>query len=363
MIRVGIVGTSWWTDSMYLPALANHEGCEVAAICGRNAEIAQARADKWGIGLVFTDWREMVASGAIDAVIVASRNDTHGPITHQALVEGLHVLCEKPVALNAAEADSMATAAARTNLSTMVPFTYEYMPIFATTKRLIDQGFLGTPHHFSLRYFAEFAFDSAYSWRFDKALAGSGVIGDLGSHCLYYAEWMFGAIAELGCVSASFIERDLRPDGSDYECGEDSCIISVRFASGALGTLQICGASWEGTPFGQTHFIDAHGSQGTIYAMSDWDRHQEVRVLARGDTGPAQPIDLAKQWPTVRFDHVHNTYRDIFRTTDVMARRWINDIIAKRPSKPDLAVGARVQHLTDLALVSAARDGRLLAVR
>ena len=362
MIRVGIVGTSWWADSMYLPALADHAGCAVTAICGRNAEVAQARADQWGINLVFTEWSEMLASGEIDAVIVASGNDTHAPITRQALAEGLHVLCEKPLALSAAEADSVATAAAGTDLRTMVPFTYQYMPIFAATKRLIDQGFLGRPHHLNLRYFTEFALDPSYSWRFDQELAGSGVIGDLGSHWLYYAEWLFGPIAELGCVSTAFVERDPRPDGSDYERSEDSCIISVRFANGALGTLQTCAASWEGTPFGQTHHIDAHGSDGTIYATSDWDTTQEVRVLARGDTGPSRPIDLHAQWPTLRFDTVHNTYRDIFRTTDVMARRWIDDIIAGRPCTPSLAAGARVQLLTDVALASAALDGRLLPV-
>lgn len=362
MVRVGIVGTSWWTDSMYLPALADHRGCEVVAVCGRNAEVAAARAHQWGIAGVFTDWEEMLVSGQIDAVIVASSNETHAAITQRALAEGLHVLCEKPVALSAAEADLMAASAADTDLCTMVPFTYQYMPIFAATKRLIDEGFLGTPHHLNLRYFTEFALDRSYSWRFDKEIAGSGVIGDLGSHWLYYAEWLLGPIAELGCVSAAFVERDLRPDGTDYERSEDSCIISVRFASGALGTLQACAASWEGTPFGQTHHIDAHGSGGTVYATSDWDTHQEVRILARGDAGPSRPIDLTAQWPTVRFDTVHNTYRDIFRKTDVMARQWIDDIIAGRACTPDLAAGARVQHLTDLAVASAALDGRLLPV-
>ena len=112
MIRVGIVGTSWWTDSMYLPALVDHPGCQVEAICGRNAEVAQARADQWGIGRVFIDWREMLTSDEIDAVIVASSNETHAPITRQALAEGLHVLCEKPLALSVGEADLMATEGA-----------------------------------------------------------------------------------------------------------------------------------------------------------------------------------------------------------------------------------------------------------
>ena len=311
MIRVGIVGTSWWTDSMYLPALASHPGCEVVAICGRNAEVAQARADQWGIARVFSDWAELLVSGQIDAVIVASSNATHAAITQKALAEGLHVLCEKPVALSATEADLMAACAADTDLCTMVPSTYQYMPIFAATKRLIDEGFLGTPHHLNLRCSHRIRFGSHLQLAFRQ---GNRRLGSDRRSWLALAllrRVVVRSIAELGCMSATFVERDRRPDGTDYARSEDSCVVSVRFASGALGTLQTCAVSWEGTPFGQTHHIDAHGCDGTIYATSDWDTEQEVRVLARGDTGPSRPIDLTAQWPTVRFDTVHNTYRDI----------------------------------------------------
>ncbi|MEM7285272.1 MAG: Gfo/Idh/MocA family oxidoreductase [Actinomycetota bacterium] len=363
MIRVGVVGTSWWADSMYLPALADHPAGRCVAVCGRNEATAAELAERWNVPLVFTDWREMIASGEIDAVIVASANDTHVPVTRAAVEAGLAVLCEKPVALTAAEADEVAHMADAADAITMVPFTYQYMPMFAATKALIEDGFLGIPHHLNLRYFTEFAFDPTYSWRFDKEIAGSGVIGDLGSHWLFYAEWLFGPIAELGCLTASFVERERRPDGSDYDQTEDSCIMQVRFASGALGTLQTCAVSWEGTPFGQTHHLDAHGTGGTIYGFSDWDTVQEVRVLERGATGPAQPIDLPARFPDLRFDTVHNTYRDVFRRTDAMTRQWIHDVASDRPSTPDLVDGARVQHLIEVALASADDGGRLLPVR
>ena len=139
--------------------------------------------------------------------------------------------------------------------------------------------------------------------------------------------------------------------------------MQVRYANGALGTLQTCAVSWEGTPFGQTHHLDAHGTGGTIYGYSDWDTVQEVKVLERGATGPARPIDLPAQFPGLRFDTVHNTYRDVFRSTDAMTRQWLNDVAAGRPSTPDLIDGARVQHLIEVALASADDGGRLLPVR
>lgn len=361
MVRVGVVGTSWWVEAMYLPALQKDCDGEVVAICGRNRERAESCAKRWGVPRVFDNATEMFASGEVDAVIVATSNASHASITIEALEAGLHVLCEKPLALNGSQANEVAEAAGRQDhLTTMMPFTYQYMPYFAATKRLIDDGFLGKPHHLNLRYFAQNSFGNEYNWRFDKEVAGSGVIGDLGSHWLYCAEWLFGPIAELGCVSSVFVERGDRPDGSDYERCEDSAVMTLRFANGAMGTLQVCTVSWEGTPFGQRHFIDVHGEGGTIYAACDYDKLQEVQTIKRSFPGPAKKIDLAKMWPEVRFDSVHNTYRDVFRKTEVMARRWIADIAASRPSTPDLAAGARVQHLIDIALKSASQNGALL---
>src|SRR5262245_6615373 len=104
MVRVGIVGTSPWADAMYLPSLSNHPQAQIVAVCGRNREKAEAFAARWHVPHFYTDYREMIASGTLDALIVASSNDSHNPITMAALDAGLHVLCEKPLALNAAQA-------------------------------------------------------------------------------------------------------------------------------------------------------------------------------------------------------------------------------------------------------------------
>ena len=93
-LRVGLVGTSWWADAMYLPAIADHPHGRIAALCGRDEGRTRARAEQWGIGQVFTDWDVMLASGDIDAVIVSSGNDTHYAITKAAIERGLPVLCE-----------------------------------------------------------------------------------------------------------------------------------------------------------------------------------------------------------------------------------------------------------------------------
>src|SRR4051812_16276416 len=99
-VRVGLVGTSWWSDAMYLPALADHPRGQITAVCGRDRAKAEAVASEWSISRVYTDWSAMLDSGDIDAVIVASPNETHHEIAMAALARDLPVLCEKPLGMN-----------------------------------------------------------------------------------------------------------------------------------------------------------------------------------------------------------------------------------------------------------------------
>ena len=97
-VRVGVVGTSWWSDLFHLPLLTSHPRAEVAAICGRHRERADEMARKYGIPSVFTDYEAMIEQGGLQALVVATPDDTHHPIVMRALQAGLHVLCEKPLA-------------------------------------------------------------------------------------------------------------------------------------------------------------------------------------------------------------------------------------------------------------------------
>ena len=363
-LRVGVLGTSWWADSMYLPALDAHPNVAIAGLCGRTPAKAEQLATEWNVPWWTVDSDEFLDPTRLDAVIVATSNDSHEPLTLQAIERGLHVLCEKPIATSVEAGEAMAAAAAAAGTITLVPFTYRYMPTNQYVKRLLDEGFVGRPHHLNLRYFTGFARDGEYSWRFDTELAGSGVLGDLGSHWLHVARWLMGEVTEIGCISARFVDREDRADGSDYERSEDSAQMTVRFESGAYGTLQVSAVCWEGTDFNQTHHLDLHGTDGTIYSLNDWSNVQEVRGLKAGVSGPTQVMPIPDDiWGAARRDKVHDTYRDVFRTNQAMIGDWVDGVRSGRPVEPDLAEGARVQYLLDLAGKSAALDGRLLDAR
>lgn len=352
MVRVGIVGTSWWADSMYLPALKNHPQAQVVAVCGRNYKRLKDFAHRWEIPAAYTDYREMIGCGDLDALIVATPNDTHYPITMLALDAGLHVLCDKPLAQNAEQARAMAEAARRAGVRTMVPFTYRYMPTTRYIRQLIDEGFIGRPYHLNMRYYTGYGRDSAYNWRFDAGIAGAGVVADLGSHWLHLARWFYGEITALSCYCDTLVERGDHPRGDDYARAEDTALLTVKFANGAYGSLQVTTVCYEGTPFGQTHHMEFHGSEGTLYHHIDWDTVQEIRGCRAG--AKPEPIAVPEAiWAGARRDTVHNTYKDVFREQNHMTREFITAIANDTPVAPDFDEGARVQALVDAALRSA----------
>jgi predicted dehydrogenase len=363
-VRIGLFGTSWWADAMYLPALADHPRARVTAICGRRPEPARAIAERWSIPAWFTEPERMLAEADLDAVIIATANDSHHPLAMASIDAGLHVLCEKPLAMDGAEAAEMAEAARAGGVVTLVPFTYRYLPMLRWLRRLIDDGYVGRPRQLSFRYFSSFGLDGHYAWRFDRTFAGSGIIGDLGSHLVYLARWLIGEDeTSVSAVSSRFVDRGPRPDGTPYEPLEDSVVLTVRYRSGALGVLQASSACWEGTcEFGQLQEFDIHGDEGTLHARSDWDTVQEVRGSRIGEPVPTVlpiPDDI---WGSVRRGPVPDTYRDVFRTTDAMTRGWVDAVADARPVRPDFDDGLAVQRVLDAAVASAGAGGAPVAV-
>jgi predicted dehydrogenase len=352
-VSVGVVGTSWWADSMYLPALIDHPLGHVAAICGRDPDNARQIAGRWNIPHVYTDYRRMIESGRLQALIVASRNDSHYPIAMRALQAGLHVLCEKPLALTYQEAAEMAALADAQGIVHMVPFTYRYMPTARYIKELLEDGYIGQPYHLNMRYYTGYGRTSDYSWRFDVAKAGSGAIGDIGSHFLYLAQWYFGDIVGLSSQFGRLVDRaPLDPEGRSYEVAEDTAIVTFTFANGAQGVIHATTLAYEDTPFGQTHHMEFHGSEGTLYHFIDWDRVQRVSGARQGE-GPVKELQVPERiWGNVRRDTVHNTYRDIFRRQEFMTREFVTAVAERKPLRPDFHDGASVQRLLDAAVLS-----------
>lgn len=363
MVRVGVVGTSAWADAMYLPALKAHSQANVVAVCGRNPEKARTFAARWDVPHFYTDYQDLIGSEELDAIVIATTNDTHHPITMAALSAGVHVLCEKPLAMNAVQAREMADKAREMGLKTMVPFTYRYMPTNRFVKELIDEGYIGRPYHLNMRYYADYGRPPTYQWVFDSAVAGAGVIADLGAHWFHLARWFFGEITGLTCYLDTLIHRLGAQDGHTYPHADDAAVVTAKFKNGAFGTFMLTTLAWEGTKFGQTQYLECHGSDGTLYSSIDWDKLQEVRGVEADQRTGLQKLTVPDSiWQGARQDTVHNTYRDVFRQQNHMAREFITAIVEDKPIYPDFDEGVRVQELIDAAVASAKAGSRWVSV-
>ena len=360
-VKIGVVGTSWWTDSMYMPALTRHPDADVCAIVGRNLDHAREFAQQWRVSHVYPSLDELLAKQAIDAVIIASPNSHHYTTARTAIEHGLHVLCEKPLAMNYTEAIHMAEAAEKAGIKTMVPFTYRFMPTSRYLKELIQQGYIGRPYHLNMRYYADYGRDGKYMWRFDLGESGSGVVGDLGTHWLYLADWFYGEIKAVSAMLGYHVNREARPDGQPYEPADDSAVIMLEFENGARGVLHLSAQAYEQTPFGQTHHMEFHGSGGTLYSFTDWDKTQSVSG-ARDGEGAIHDLPIPDHiWGTGRRDIVPDTYKDVFRDQDFMARGFVSAIADNTSVEPSFRDGARIQRYLEAALLSA-QEGRRVEV-
>jgi predicted dehydrogenase len=263
---------------------------ELAVLCGRTASAAQDAATRLGWAEAVTDWSEVVGREDIDVVDICTPGDSHKDIALAALAAGKHVLCEKPLANDVAEAEEMVSAAARARdngVASMVGFNYRRTPALALARSLVADGRLGRIHHVRAQYLQDWIVDPEFPlvWRLQKDRAGSGALGDIGAHVVDLAYFLTGE--RLTGVSGT-LERfvDKRPlpgeasglsasggDGMGHVTVDDAAVFFGRTASGALATFE---ASRFATGRKNAMRIELNGSDGSL--AFDFERLNELLV-------------------------------------------------------------------------------------
>ena len=165
-IRIGFIGHGGVLDN-YAEIVQNHPSAELAALCGRSQERAEEAARKYQIPQVYTSYEEMIAKADLDAVAVITPDDLHYPMTMAALNAGLHVACEKPMAMSAAQAKEMLDKAEAKGVVNMVFFTWVWMPHVIYYRKLLEEGFLGRPIDLNVHFIQDHIEGVNYEWRTD----------------------------------------------------------------------------------------------------------------------------------------------------------------------------------------------------
>ena len=358
MLRVGVIGTSGWTQRMYIEGLRNHPDGRVTAVCGRDLERTRAFAQRNNVEHYYTDYRDLLDSD-IDAVIISTPNDTHYPMTMHALKNGLHVMCEKPLALTYAQADAMETEANRRGVVHCTAFTYSYFPHYKYIARLVNEGYVGTPHHLNLRYFSSYGLDGTAYWRFDRRQSGEGALGDIGSHSLALAIDMMGEITAISARLSTHVTREGIP--AEHRAS-DTAVLTVQFANGASGVIHISMASFQPRVGGQKQALELGGSNGTLYYTNDFSTTFTLKGAQVGDEEAQElrvPDDL---WPeNVSRKNPREMYGDLYTKSNAMAREFVSAIAEHRPLNGlTFERGATVQKLIDAAIQSHNDNSRMI---
>jgi predicted dehydrogenase len=212
-------------------------------ICGRDRARTEAAAQAFGWDAFTTDWREAVSRPDVGIVDVSTPNDSHAEIAIAAARAGKAVLCEKPLANSVRDAERMLAAAERAGVAHMVCHNFRRIPAICLAERLIREGRIGTIRHFRGAFLEDWLNDPAVPmmWRLDRRLAGSGSLGDIGSHVIDLARMLVGEIAEVSGAMETFVRTRPLPSNASRTgrvTVDDGVVAVVRFANGALGSIE-----------------------------------------------------------------------------------------------------------------------------
>ena len=218
------------------------------ACYGREEDKAKLKefAARWGYESIETDWRKIVARPDIDLIDVCVPNAMHREVVIAAAQAGKIIVCEKPLAMNVAEAEAMVAAVETAGVPNMVSFNYRRVPAISLAKQLIDEGRIGRPFHYRATYNQDYTISADVPqggmalWRLDSRIAGSGVTGDLLAHSIDTAEWLNGPMQRVVAHSETFIKERKHADTGVVEKVDidDACMFLAVFANGSIGTFE-----------------------------------------------------------------------------------------------------------------------------
>ena len=239
---------------------------KLVAVCGRNEKAVSEMASRFGYQGYYTDWEAMLADERIGLFDNVGPNDVHEEPCVTAAENGIHILCEKPLARNTEEARRMWEAAQKNRVKAMVAFNYRFVPAVRMARDLITSGALGRIYHFQATYLQDWIlphFETPYLWRHNKEISGSGAIGDF-SHIIDIGAYLLGSrIKSVQSTMKTFIPERKLMDGSGMGTVDvdDAFASVVEFENGAIGTL-------EGTRLASGrknyHVFEVNGEKGSI---------------------------------------------------------------------------------------------------
>ncbi|GGO85538.1 oxidoreductase [Marinobacterium nitratireducens] len=347
MIRLGLIGAGAMGahHAKQFQAIA---GCELVAVCDIDAGRAAAFAAEHDIEGVYSDIGRMLAGADIDAVTVVTPDKFHKDASLAAIAAGKHILCEKPLATNEADASEMAAAANRAGVINMINLSYRDCSALQHARELIAAGRIGRVMHVEASYlqswltsnlWGDWRTDPQWLWRLSSEHGSKGVLGDVGIHILDFASYPVGEISAINCRLKCFDKAEGNRIGDYPLDANDSALIRMEFANGALGSVHT--SRWA-TGHRNSLRLRIFGDRGAVTIDIDLHDGWETLSLCEGDN-----VDPAR-WVKVEAASTPTIYQRFIRSIET----GVND-------QPDFHHGARLQRVLDCCFVSDREDRTL----
>jgi len=354
-------------------------GVRVRGVLGSTPERGEARADALGVDRAYPSLEALLDDGSVDVVHVTSPNHLHVPQARQILEAGRHVVCEKPLAMAAADSASLVQLAERSGLVNAVNFNIRFYPLHQHVRELVASGALGDVRFVTGHYFQDWLLlQTDWNWRLEPDKGGSlRAVGDIGSHWLDLMTFLTGAqVTDVMADLTTFIPQRAQPRGPvetfsterstdtvEREMAtEDTASILLRFANGARGAVSVSQIS-PGRKNSLRWEID--GSAGAAAWDSETPDHlwlghrgQPNEILQRDPALMGAAGRAAAALPGGHVEGFDDTFGALFRAI-------YSDVIAGRPSeRPPYATFAdgHDEVLVGDAVAESARLGRWVEV-
>jgi predicted dehydrogenase len=250
---------------------------KLIAVAGRNEDSVKEAAKRYGYEGYYTDWKKMLLDDRIQLFDNGGPNDAHADPCIAAAQAGKNILCEKPLSYSAAESGRMLEAIQKAGVVNMVGYNYRFVPAIRLAYDLIKSGQLGEIFHFRAVYLQEWIIDPNFPlvWRLDQSVAGSGSLGDLGSHVIDLARFLVGEPRKVSAMTKTFVKQRPNPAGGSSEVTVDDAVTSLlEFENGALGTIE---ASRFCAGRKNHQVLEINGSKGSL--VYNLEKFNELEVF------------------------------------------------------------------------------------
>jgi predicted dehydrogenase len=298
MIKVGVVGCGRWGQE-HLQGYALHDDVEFVAVCDVDPASAQRVAERFGAAHWYTDHNEMLANHQFDLVSVCTQPISHRDITADAFAAGANVLCEKPIAMNLAEAQDMVAAAERAGKFLSVGYENRFSEPAQYLKKFVEEGSMGRPTYTRCWLYCEFPWWGK-QYAVQAALCGGGTVTSGGIHALDLAMWVAGfpTPTTVSATMAQTFPRKRRAsapteDTVDFYDVEDLASAHIRFSDGSWMTLESAAGGIDGL---NPEITSMNTDLGFMMAGEDATVHfAPLRVYVNDEQGriiDATPTDI-----------------------------------------------------------------------